>query len=380
MNEFSKLRVAIVHEYLENLGGAERVLFQIIDLFPNADLFFLTYNPKNLPQNLVEKLKSHKITVASTNRFRRITPLVRMLAIKAVESFNLEDYDLVISNCNSYAKGVIVPSSTTHISYIHSPIRYLWDYKDQYLDEHASSKISKSILRRLFFDQRQWDFMAAHRPDLILANSENVAARIRKYYRLESRVLYPGINLKRFVKTSQKKDYFLLVSRLSSYKKTDLVIEAFKQMPNLKLKIAGTGSELNNLKKIAATSSNIEFLGFVSDDDLPNLYAEARALIFPQVEDFGLTPIEAMASGTPTIAYGRGGAKETITMGTGMFFSPQTVKALIRAIQEFLNKEKSFSADALISRAQDFSEENFRRNLKEIIADYLNQAHEKKSV
>ena len=377
MIDLNKLRVAIIHEYMDNLGGAERVFFKIVDLFPQADLFFLTYNPKNLSKEFLAKINNHKIKTAFTNKLRRFTPLVRLLAPKAVESFNFQDYDLVISNCNSYAKGAIVPTDTVHISYIHSPTRYLWDYKDQYLDEHAKNSFSRSILRRLFFKQRQWDFMAAHRPDLILANSKNVANRIKKYYGLKSYILYPGTDLSRFAPVNKKDDYFLVVSRLSPYKKTDLVVKAFEQMPELKLKIVGTGSELANLKKIAANASNIEFLGFVEDSKLPDFYAHARALIFPQLEDFGLTPIEAMASGTPIIAYGAGGALETITESTGTFFYQQTVASLIKAIKEFLNKEHSYSSKNLIDQAQIFSDENFRANFDTYTIDYLNQSYGK---
>lgn len=377
MIDLNKLRVAIIHEYMDNLGGAERVFFKIVDLFPQADLFFLTYSPKNLPKEFVNKIDNHKIKAAFTNKLRRFTPLVRLLAPKAIESFNFQDYDLVISNCNSYAKGAIVPTDTVHISYIHSPTRYLWDYKDQYLDEHAKNGFSRSILRRLFFKQRQWDFMAAHRPDLILANSKNVANRIKKYYGLESRVLYPGTDLSRFAPVNKKDDYFLVVSRLSPYKKTDLVVEAFKQMPELKLKIVGTGSELANLKKLVPNASNIEFLGFVEDSKLPDLYARARALIFPQLEDFGLTPIEAMASGTPVIAYGVGGSLETITESTGTFFYKQTTMSLVKAIKEFLNREHGYASKNLIAQARLFSDENFRASFDANIVDYLNQTYGK---
>jgi glycosyltransferase involved in cell wall biosynthesis len=370
MNNLVNLRVAIIHEYLDNLGGAERVLLQIIEMFPEADLFFLTYSPKKLPSWVVSKVAKHKVTVSFANRLHRFTPLVRMLAPKAIESFNLQNYDLVISNCNSYAKGVITPTSTLHISYIHSPTRYLWDYNQQYLDEHAKNGLSRLILRRLFFSQRQWDFVAARRPDFILANSQNIASRIKKYYGLESEVLYPGTNLNQF-KPAEKENYFLVVSRLSAYKKIDLVVEAFRELPDLKLKIVGTGSELANLKKKAVGASNIQFLGFISEEELPNIYAKAKALIFPQVEDFGLVPIEAMASGTPVIAYEKGGALETITEPTGMFFHPQTAKALIRAIREFLNKEHGFTKNNLLAHAQTFSEEKFKENFQRIIGEAL---------
>lgn len=367
----NNLRVALVHEYVENLGGAERVFLQLIDLFPQADLFFLTYNPANLSKEAVAKISQHKIKISSANRYRRVTAMVRLLAPKAVESFNLNEYDLVISNCNSYAKGVIVPTNSIHISYIHSPTRYLWDYANQYLDEHAQNRVIRFILRRLFFNQRQWDFVAARRPDLLLANSFNVQNRIKKYYDLKSRIIYPSININLFAPVEQKEDYFLVVTRLSAYKKTDLVIEAFKNMPDLKLKVVGTGNEFENLKRSAQGYNNIEFLGFIPDEELPKIYAKARALIFPQIEDFGLTPIESMASGTPVIAYKKGGVLETVNSETGVFFHPQTVSALSKTIKEFLNKERSFTKENLVNQARKFSEDQFKIKFMEIVNQTL---------
>lgn len=372
------MSVALVHEYMENIGGAERVFLQLMDLFPQADLFFLTYNSKSLPKETIVKIKQHKIKVSNLNHYRKITALVRMLAPKAIESFNFNNYDLVISNCNSYAKGIIVPTNTIHISYVHSPTRYLWDYNQQYIDEHANNFFIREIMRRLFFKQRQWDYIAAHRPDLLLANSRNVANRIKKYYGLNSKILYPSVDISRYAPTDYKSDYFLIVSRLSTYKKTDLVIDAFKQMPNLKLKIAGTGNELKKLKKQAKEADNIEFLGFVSDKQLPKLYAKARALIFPQLEDFGLTPIEAMASATPIIAYGRGGVLETVNTETGVFFQPQTAQALIKTIKEFLNKEHSFTRENLLSQANNFSEDRFKIKFMEIVDEIYSSSNSTK--
>jgi len=362
------LKVAIVHEYLTALGGAERVLFEILDLYPKADLFVLTFSPNHLPDWANQKINKHKIFVSGLKYIQKFTPLVRILVPYAIEKFYLKNYDLVISNCNSYAKGIIVPQDTIHISYIHSPTRYLWDYVHKYLDEHTKNYVSRWFLRTLFFHQRKWDFLAAQRPDVVLANSENVRERIRKYYCRRAEVIYPPVNIKNFYIAPKKKNYFLVVSRLSPYKKVDLVVQTFKNLSDLTLKIAGEGPERPNLEKIAKGNQRIQFLGFVSDENLKKLYAEARAVIFPQEEDFGLVPIEAAASGTPTIAFKKGGALETILDGkTGIFFKEQTEKSLFLALKKFLIIEDQFNPYLLREHAKSLDSSLFRKKFLKIV-------------
>ncbi|MCD6194927.1 glycosyltransferase [bacterium] len=360
------MRVAVVHEYLTAFGGAERVLMDILDVFPQADLYVLTYSSKKLPVWVQKRLLRHRLFVSNLKKVQFFTPLVRLWAPYAVESFNLDNYDLVISNCNSYAKGTLTSTHTLHLSYIHSPTRYLWDYTHPYLKEHTSKRFSLALLRTIFCFQRRWDYLAAQRPDVVLANSKNIKKRIEKYYQRKANVLYPSIRVKKYKVGICKKDYFLVVSRLSPYKKVDLVVRAFKNK-NLKLKIVGKGQELKRLKKMAQGAKNIEFLGFVSEKELRKLYAQALAVIFPQIEDFGLVPLEALASGTPVIAYNKGGVLETITEQTGVFFNEQTEKALIKAIDEFLSRKESFSPQVLRQQAEKFDFSHFKKRLLKIV-------------
>jgi len=374
MKKISDLKIAIVHEYLNFLGGAERVLLALLEAFPQSDVFLLTYSPSKMPRFFLERLSKHKVSVSFLKYFQKFTPLVRLFAPLATESLDLKGYDLIFSNCNSYGKGVIAPQDSLHISYIHSPTRYLWDYAHNYLKEHTYNFFSRLLLEKLFLSQRKWDFLASRRPDLILANSENVKERIKKYYHRDSIVLYPPVRVSSFRVNYSKKDFFLVVSRLSPYKKIDLVVRVFKNLPTQKLKIAGGGSDEKRLRKIAGDSKNIEFLGFVSDKQLKKLYSEAQAVIFPQVEDFGLVPIEAAASGTPTIAYKKGGALETIIDGeTGLFFKRQDEKSLKYAIENFIEIKDRFKPSVLRKHSKNFDIEKFKEKLVKIIEDSINK-------
>jgi len=365
------LRVALVHEYLTLLGGSERMLLDFLDIFPQSDLFLLTYNPKKLPKEFISKIEKHKIIVSNLKKIQRFTSLVRMWAQQATEQFDFSGYDLVFSNCSYCSKGVLVPQDTISISYIQSPTRYLWDYTHNYLKEHAKNNLAKRFLHKLFFKQRKWDFLAAQRPDLLLANSKNVKNRIKKYYRRNSLVLYPSINVSNFKFSPKKDDFFLIVSRLSPYKKVDLVIQTFKNLPNLKLKVVGEGVDKKKLQNLAKGAKNIEFLGFVDDERLKNLYSRALAVLFPQVEDFGLVPLEAAASGTPTIAFKEGGALETVIESeTGLFFKEQTESSLAKTIKEFLNRK--FDPYEIKKQVQRFDKSQFRQKLIEIVENEIN--------
>lgn len=367
------MKIAVVHEYLTGFGGAERVLLDILEIFPEADLYVLTYASKKMPLWVKKRLAGHRLFISSLKKIQFFSPLVRFWAPYAIESFNLRGYDLVISNCNSYAKGVLTPVDTFHLSYIHSPTRYLWDYAHSYLKEHSSNRVSLAFLRTIFFYQRRWDFIASQRPDLILANSKNVKERIEKYYQREADILYPAIRIKNYKLGFKKADYFLVVSRLSSYKKVDLVVKTFRQMKNLKLKIVGQGQDFKRLKDIAQGANNIEFLGFVSEKKLKELYAQALAVVFPQVEDFGLVPLEAMASGTPVIAYEKGGVLETVNEKTGVFFREQTEESLTRAVNDFLKKKDSFKPELLRAHAEKFDFVYFKKRLLDIVRESLSQ-------
>jgi len=297
------MRVALVHDYLNQYGGAERVLEALCEMFPDAPIYTLVYDAKltgfafegrRIKTSFLQKVPF----VASRHRYFPI------LMPYAIEQLDLSEYDLVISDSGSYAKGVITKPDTLHVSYCHTPHRYVWDNSHKLIDEFGYPKFIKTFGPVFTTYVRLWDEQAAERVDAFIANSRFVAARIKKYYRKDASVIYPPVNCSKFF-ISDVGDYFLMVGRLVPYKKFFLAINAFNKL-GLKLKIIGNGPERRNLEKISGP--NIEFMGLVSEQYLPEYYAKAKALIFPQEEDFGVVAVEAMASGRPVIAYRAGGA------------------------------------------------------------------------
>lgn len=368
------MKVALVHDFLTNFGGAERVLKDLSDIFPDAPIYCLLYDAKKLPQ-----FKDKEIIQSSLSKYpgfiKKRDVFLRPYAMQAIEEFDLSKYDVIVSNTNSFAKGVITPPGTIHISYIHSPTRYLWDYKDEYLNEHNARGLKRYFLEKLFLSMRIWDFEAAQRPDFLVANSKNVARRIKKYYRRRSDVIYPGTALVKFELGKDKKDYYLIVSRLSKYKKVDLAIKTCNKLKK-KLIIIGEGSDKDYLKKLAGPT--IEFKGFLTDKKVRGYYKNARAFIFPAEEDFGLTPIEAMASGTPVIAYKKGGLLETVQAGlSGVFFEKQTVNSLCQAIEELENKNDKFIPHRIRESVQKFDIINFKEEFRYFVETKYNHFNKK---
>ncbi|MCX6811736.1 MAG: glycosyltransferase [Candidatus Berkelbacteria bacterium] len=360
------MKVALVHDFLNNFGGAERVLKDLSDIFPDAPIYCLLYDANKLPQ-----FKDKEVIQSSLSKYpgfiKKRDVFLRPRAPKAIEEFDLSKFDVVISNTNSFCKGVITPPSTLHISYIHSPTRYLWDYKDEYLEEHNVRGLKRYFLEKLFLGLRIWDYEAAQRPDYIIANSKNVAQRIKKYYRRKSHVIYPGTDLDKFELGEKKEDFYLIVSRLSKYKKVDLAIRACNKLKK-KLIIIGEGSDREYLKNIAGHS--VEFKGFLPDKEVRKYYQKAKAFLFPAEEDFGLTPVEAMASGTSVIAYKKGGLLETVSEGlSGIFFKKQTVTGLCQAIEQFEKTKDEFIPHRIRESVQKFGIINFRKEFKSFISD-----------
>ncbi|MBU2595747.1 glycosyltransferase [Patescibacteria group bacterium] len=362
------MKIALIHDFLTNFGGAERVLKNISDIFPDAPIFCLLYDAQKLPQ-----FKDKKVIQSSLYKYpnfiKKKEVLFRPKCPQAIEEFDLSKYDIVISNTNSFCKGVITPPSTLHISYIQSPTRYLWDYKDEYLDEHNARGIKRYFLEKLFLKMRLWDYEAGQRPDYIIANSKNVAKRIKKYYRRKSKVIYPGTDLDKYrhfdEQSEEKSDFYLIVSRLSKYKKVDLAIRACNKLKK-KLVIIGEGSDKNYLESIAGPT--IEFKGFLPDKEVRNYYQKTKAFLFPAEEDFGLTPIEAMASGTPVIAYKKGGLLETVKEGlSGTFFNKQSANGLCRAIKKF--EKMKFEPVQIRESIKKFSLNNFKKEFKNFVEE-----------
>ena len=368
------MKVALIHDHLAQDGGAEKVLKVLADMFPDAPIYTLLYEPKNV----AAYFKGHKI---ETSIIQKLPGGIKhyqwylFFMPMAVEFFDLREFDLVISDSSSFAKGVITRPDCLHIDYCHTPTRYLWSDTHSYINELKYNKWIKKIISLILNRIRLWDRAASDRVDLFIANSKTVQKRITKYYRRDSVVIYPPVETEKFtlVDLSQPpaaEQYFLTGCRLAPYKRIDIVVAAFKNLGgNYKLKIFGDGVDLKRLKKIAAGAANIEFLGRVGEEVKARLYSGAQAFINPQEEDFGITAVESMASGRPVIAYRKGGATETVIEGkTGVFFDEQTADALVMAIKNFHLFD--FNPAEIRRHAEQFSVENFQQKIREFI-----QAH-----
>lgn len=364
------MKVALVHDYLNQYGGAERVLAAFCEMFPDAPIYTLVYDAK-LTGFAFEK---KKIRTSFLQRIPFAASRHRYFPIfmpYAVEQFDLRDFDLVLSDSGSYAKGVITRPETLHISYCHTPHRYAWDKSQKLIDEFRYPRLIKMFSPLFMTYVRVWDAQASQRPTALIANSEFVRRRIHKYYSRDAKVIYPPVDFKKFfIARDQSRagrpwaDYFLMAGRMVPYKKFGLAVRVFNRL-GLKLKIIGDGPERKNLQR--AANSNIEFLGLVSEQYLPEYYARAKALIFPQEEDFGVVAVESIASGRPVIAYRAGGALEIIKEGEdGIFFDEQTEESLISAIQKF--QTMKFDPSLIQEHAKRFDKERFKEEVRKFIA------------
>jgi glycosyltransferase involved in cell wall biosynthesis len=356
------MRVAIAHDYLTQFGGAERVLDALMELWPNAPVFTLLYDKDAVGIKYDEKrIKTSFLQkVPGAKRHHRYFPLMMPLA---AEQFNFSGFDVVVSNTHSFTKGIITHPRTLHVSYCFTPTRYVWDDCHRYVREFSRLAFSQRLAPTALSYVRLWDYYASQRVGHYLTSSQAVARRIKKYYHREAEVVPPPVDVERFYVNNQLGEYYLVVSRLVSYKRVDLAIEACERMGR-KLKIVGVGPEQPFLEQ--KTSKYTEFLGFVPDEELPAIYAGARALLFPQEEDFGITPLEAAAAGKATIAYGAGGALETVLSGkTGMFFEEQTVESLIKIMREF--EKMKFNPAEIRKHAQNYGRNVFLRKMEEAV-------------
>ncbi len=358
------MKVALVHDHLAQAGGAEKVLQAICEMYPDAPIYTLLYEPENVDKHF----KNRRIRTSIIQRlpggikhYQWYMPFMPM----AVEFFNLGPYDIVISDASAFAKGVITGTDTLHICYCHTPTRYLWDYTHQYIDELRYNKYFKKVISLVLNYIRIWDKIAADRVDYFIANSITIKRRIAKYYRRTSEVIYPPVDIQRFSVSEKPGEYFLIGGRLAPYKRVDIAVKAFMQL-GWPLKIFGDGVDLERLKAMAAGVETIEFLGRVSEEEKAELYKNCKAFINPQEEDFGITVVEAMACGRPVIAYKKGGATETVIENeTGLFFDEQTTASLVDCIERF--NETSFSKETIRLHAEKFSTDNFKQQLAETI-------------
>ena len=363
------MRVALVHDYLIQYGGAERVLEEFCNIFPSAPIFTLVYDK----QATGYAFDGRDINTSFLQRFpnpKTSYKLFPLLMPMAVESFDFSKYDLILSSSYAYANGVITRGSATHVSYCHSPMRYAWINYEEVAGDSMYPKFIKKLIPFFMPYIRLWDMQSSQRPDFYICNSKFVENKIKKYYKQGAEVIHPPLNFNKFY-TTKPKDYFLLVGRMVPYKRFDIAVNAFNKL-GLPLKIIGTGPEMKKLQKIA--KSNIEFVGSVSERDLPKYYATAQALIFPQEEDFGITALESMASGRPVIAYGKGGALESIKeKESGVFFDKQTPESLVEAVKQF--QGMSFDSKKIRMNMAKFDRLEFRKK----IVNFLNRKFEEEN-
>jgi len=367
------MKIAIVHEWLVDHSGSEKVLEEMLNVFPDADLFAVV---EFLPKKLKFFIKNKQVKTTFIQKlpfarkyYRNYLPLMPF----AIEQLDVSKYDLIISNSHAVAKGVITHSDQLHICYCHSPIRYAWDLYHEYLREAGLDKGIKGLVAKFFLHYlRQWDLATSNRIDYFIANSKYIAKRISKVYKRKAEVIYPPVNVTDFSLIEDKEEYYLTASRMVSYKRLDIIVQSFVTLPEKKLLVIGDGPEFEKIKKIAPP--NVELLGFQPFEILKEKMQKAKAFIFAANEDFGIIPVEAQACGTPVIFFSKGGAKETVLpYKSGIPFFEQTPLAILKAIKEFELSEK-FEAKKIRQQAIKFSRENFRNTFEHFISQKVKES------
>lgn len=368
--EAKQLKVALVHDFLDQYGGAERVLEVMTKIYPEAPIYTLLYDKEKMRGKFEDK----KIHTSYLQKFPRFLKKRKkwMLPIipPAPETFDLRDYDLVITSSGAWTKGIVTRLNTIHISYVHSPMRFVWDVNGEYLNSQKKACPINFLARIILNYIRLWDKSAADRPDYLVANSRYTQERIKKYYGRESEVIYPPVGGVENETASEGAlpngdKFFLIVSRLSPYKKIDMAIEAFNKL-GLPLLVVGEGDQEKYLKSIA--KENIKFLGWKSDEEVRELYQKARAFIFAGVDDFGIAAVEAMSHGIPVLAIRKGGIREIVEEGkTGEFFDAATPEVIADGVRRFMENEKNYNRNAIKEKAGEFSEEGFTKRFKEYV-------------
>jgi len=363
------MKVALVHDYLNQMGGAERVVMAFHQMFPDAPIYTSIYDPQRVDPAFQEM----DIRTSFMQKFPLVTrhhqPYLPFYPF-AMESLDLREYELVLSSSSAFGKGVITRPGTMHICYCHTPMRWCWNYRE-YVEREQLGGIARRVLPFLITGLRMWDQVSAMRVDHFIANSPVVAERIQKYYRRDAVVIPPPVEVSRFSfdPATEVEDYFLIISRLIPYKRIDLAIEACNRL-RLPLVIIGAGRDMERLKRLAGPT--IRFLGRLSDQEVLHYYARCRALLFPGEEDFGITPLEAQACGRPVIAYGSGGALASVVEGiTGVFFYEQTVDSLATALASF--DERRYEPQTIRSHALEFDMPRFHRRILQFIEAKMNE-------
>ncbi|MFP1203475.1 glycosyltransferase family 4 protein [Klebsiella pneumoniae] len=368
-----ELKVGIVADWFITYAGSEKVVSEFLKVFPNADLYsvvdFLSadnrrkFNDKKIETTFIQKLPRAK------KKYQAYLPLMPF----AIEQLDVSKQNIVLSSSHAVSKGILTGPDQLHISYVHSPIRYAWDLQHQYLRESGLDHGLKGILAKwILHKMRMWDYRTANGVDHFIANSHFIARRIKKVYGRDADVIYPPVDVDSFTLNNQKEDFYLTASRMVPYKRIDLIVEAFSHLPNKKLVVIGDGPEMNKIKKKA--TSNIEILGYQPNEVMVDYMRKAKAFVFAAEEDFGITPVEAQACGTPVIAFGKGGALETVKgldseSPTGIFFGVQDVKSIINSINEFERYGDKITAENCRENAELFSESRFRKEFEAYVME-----------
>lgn len=356
------MKVAIVHYWLVNMRGGEKVIEALCELFPQADIFAHVYDPSAVSP----LINRHKIKTSfiqklpfAVRKYQSYLPLMPM----ALEQFDLRDYDLIISSESGPAKGVVTRPDALHVCYCHTPMRYVWDMYHDYLE--SAGRIARILMPPLIHYLRMWDLASASRVDHFVANSSYVAKRIKKHYHRDAEVIHPPVATSDFSISERQEDFYLMVGQLVSYKRVDLAVEAFNRSGK-QLIIIGEGEQRKELERLA--KENIKIKGRQPFSVIKEYYMNAKALVFPGVEDFGIVPVESMASGRPVIAFRGGGALETVVENkTGLFFDQQTPESLNDAINRFENMQQGFSPKTISTHARSFGKENFKNRFADMI-------------
>jgi glycosyltransferase involved in cell wall biosynthesis len=359
---YSPMKIALVHEMLTKLGGAERVLKTLTDLFPKSPIYTLIHDKEKTDEWFKGK-KIHPSYLQAYYKWLSSKWLLSKMP-EAIEQFDFKNYDVVISSSSAFAHGIKTGPHTKHICYCHSPMRYAWDYTHEYVKDY--SPLMKYLIAKKLNIIRQWDFRVADRANKIIANSVHVQKRIEKYWRKEAEVIYPPVNVERFKAKSDHEDFFLIVSALTPFKRIDLAVRAFNKLGR-KLVIIGDGAQRKILEDMA--HDNIEFLGHKEDGVVREYYENCRGFIFPGEEDFGITPVEAMAAGKPVLAYGKGGVTESVQKGvSGEFFHELTPESIMHGMTKLMLNEKNYDYKKIRQIAEGFDKKVFMEKIEKVLS------------
>ena len=378
------MKVAVVCDWLVTYAGAERVLEQILEIYPEADLFavvdFIKPEERGFIKNKPVTTTFIQNLPKAKTKYRSYLPFMPI----AIEQLDVSAYDLVISSSHCVAKGILTGPNQIHISYVHSPIRYAWDLQHQYLresglDHGLKGQVAKAVLHYM----RMWDMRTSNGVDYFIANSQFIAKRIWKCYRRKAEVIYPPVDIDSFSFCDTKEDYYITASRMVPYKKIDIIVEAFTKMPDKKLIVIGTGPDFEKIK--AKAGPNVQMMGYQSNEVLREKMQKAKAFVFAAEEDFGIVPVEAQACGTPVIAYGKGGVLETVKgldqcNSTGVFFYTQTMEAIIKAINVFEHKGRSIQPQYCRKNSERFSKQIFREKFALFIQTHAYSGNQQEEV